>query len=97
MARIHYGTHKELTAEADRLIRESLKGVTKHSEKKDILTPWKWQERLRREVYVRSGVPDASTRQGIFHRVLNRGRLDLNSRDGLARSSRGRLGAGPDD
>ena len=82
------GTHAALEAEADRLIRESLKGVTKHSEKSDVLTPWKEAERYRREVYVASGVPDAATRRGVFHRVTNPARPELNSRDGVARPRR---------
>lgn len=79
------GVHAALEAEANRLIKESLAGVTRHSDKADILTPWKEQERYRREVYVSSGVPDSSTRQGMFHRSLNPSRPELNSRDGVAR------------
>lgn len=86
MAAMRRGVHRELEEEANRIIRESLKGVTKHSEKADILTPWKEAERHRREVYVASGVPDASTRRGIFHRPLNTLRPELNSRDGVARA-----------
>lgn len=70
--------------EANRLIRESLQGVTKHSEKADILTPWKEQDRKRREVYVASGTPDPAVRRGIFHRALNPTQSHLNSRDGIA-------------
>lgn len=79
------GTHAGLEAEANRMLRESLRGVTKHSAKSDILTPWKEAERYRREVYVASGVPDASTRRGNFHRVTNPTRPELNSRDGISR------------
>lgn len=82
------GVNPHLEAEANRLLRESLKGVTKHSEKSDILTPWKEADRLRREVYVASGTPDASTRKGIFHRARNADRPELNSRDGVSRSRR---------
>lgn len=78
------GVHAALEAEANRLIKESLAGVTSHSAKSDILTPWKEGERYRREVYVESGVPDSSTRRGMFHRVLNPARPELNSRDGVA-------------
>jgi hypothetical protein len=84
MAMVRRGTHRLLEDEADRLIRESLKGVTKHSEKSDILTPWKQQARYRREVYVASGVPDRSVRQGMFGRALNPSKPELNSRDGIA-------------
>jgi hypothetical protein len=82
---VRRGVHKPLEDEANRIIRESLKDVTKHSEKSDILTPWKESERHRREVYVSAGVPDASTRKGMFHRVVNATRPELNSRDGICR------------
>lgn len=79
------GRHRILEEQADRLIRESLKGVTKHSEKADILTPWKQQERWRREVYTAEGVADPQIRRGMFHRAANPGRPELNSRDGATR------------
>lgn len=83
------GAHRLLEEEANRLIRESLRGVTKHSEKSDILTPWKEGERRRREVYVASGAPEAHMRRGMFHRVANATRPDLNSREGIAPPRRG--------
>jgi hypothetical protein len=83
---MRYGVHRPLEDEANRLIRESLKGVTSHSAKSDILTPWKEQERQRREIKVASGSPDASTRKGMYHRVINRAKPELNSRDGIARA-----------
>ncbi len=86
MSPMRRGIHLPLEAEANRLIRESLQGVTKHSEKSDILTPWKESERHRREVYVSSGTPDPSTRKGMFHRRTNPARPELNSRDGVARA-----------
>ena len=79
------GVHANLEAEANRLIKESLAGVTSHSAKSDILTPWKETERHRREVYVADGVPDAATRRGMFYRSINPARPELNSRDGIAR------------
>lgn len=85
MSMVRRGVHRPLEDEANRLIRESLKGVTKHSEKSDILTPWKEAERYRREVYVVAGTPDQSVRKGMFHRAVNAARPDLNSRDGVAR------------
>ena len=84
---MRYGTNRELEEQADALIKESLQGVTSHREKSDILTPWKWADRHRREVYTSSGTPDESIRKGMFGRVANRGRPDLNSRDGLARTN----------
>lgn len=88
MGRQHFGVHRSLEDEADRLIKESLRGVTSHKAKSDILTPWKEAERHRREVYTTAGVPDESVRKGMFGRVANRTRPDLNSRDGLARANR---------
>lgn len=85
---IRRGVHRPLEDAADALIKQSLKGVTRHSEKSDILTPWKEQERKRREVLVPSGSPDASVRSGIFHRVINTARPELNSRDGIVRGRR---------
>lgn len=67
------------------MLRDSLAGVTKHSDKSDLLTPWKQQERYRREVYVTSGTPDPSVRSGIFSRAQNPARPHLNSREGTAR------------
>jgi hypothetical protein len=61
-------------------------GITKHSAKSDILTPWKEAERHRREVYPTSGVADAAVRSGVFHRALNTTRPELNSREGIARA-----------
>lgn len=89
---VRRGVHAQLEAQADRLIRESLKDVTKHSEKADILTPWKEQDRRNREVYVESGTPDPSVRRGMFHRAYNPERLDLNSREGLSRGGRREMG-----
>ena len=83
-----YGRHAPLEDAADKLIKDSLAGVFSHKEKSDILTPWKQADRLRREVYTAVGFPDASVRKGMFHRVANATRPDLNSRDGLARSNR---------
>jgi hypothetical protein len=92
---IKHGVHPELEDEANRIIRESLKGVTKRSAKADILTPWKEQDRKAREVYVASGTPDSSERQGMFHRAYNPARPELNSRDGVSRAAaRTRVGMG---
>lgn len=79
------GVHPQLEEQANRMIRESLKGVTKHSEKSDILTPWKEQDRKNREVYVESGTPDPTSRRGMFHRAWNSRDDHLNSREGMSR------------
>jgi len=88
---IRRGVHPQLEAAADAILKESLKGVTKHSEKSDILTPWKEKDRRNREVYVASGTPDPSSRRGLFNRAWNPERDDLNSRDGVVRGGRGRM------
>ena len=95
MGMIRYGVCASLEAQADAIIKESLAGVTRHSDKSDILTPWKEMDRRNREVYVESGTPDPTVRRGVFHRNYNPERLDLNSREGLARggSTRGRTGS----
>jgi hypothetical protein len=82
---MRFGTHPLLEAESNRIIRESLKGVTAFSAKKDILTPWKEGQAHRREVYSHTGVPDPSVRQGLYRREGNSARPDLNSRDGVMR------------
>jgi hypothetical protein len=91
MGFVRNGVHKALEEAANEMIRASLEGVTKYSEKADILTPWKEQDRRNREVYTDAGVPDSSTRKGLFYRSINTERPDLNSRDGtVARAGRGR-------
>lgn len=81
MGAIRNGVHPFLEAAANEILRQSLVGVTKYSEKSDILTPWKEQDRRNREVYVESGVPDAATRKGMYHRRYNPAMPHLNSRD----------------
>lgn len=84
MPSMRHGVHVHLEEQANLLIKQSLVGVTKHSEKADILTPWKEQERRRREVYNSTGVADATVRKGMFHRSPNPARPELMSRDGVA-------------
>lgn len=83
-----YGIHAPLEAEANRLIKESMAGVTSQRAKSDILTPWKEKDRRDREVYTESGVPDAASRRGIYHRAYNSTAPHLNSRDGMTRGRR---------
>jgi hypothetical protein len=85
---IRYGVHAALEAEADRLLRESLAGVTSQSAKSDILTPWKMQDRISREVYTEAGVPEPATWSGIYHRAWNPSQTHLNSNDGVVRRRR---------
>lgn len=76
------GLHKPLEDLANEMLRVSLSGVTAHSAKSDILTPWKEQDRRRREVYTTAGTPDASLRRGDFHRGINTSAPHLNSVEG---------------
>lgn len=84
MARMHYGVHALLEAEADALIKLSMRGQTKPSEKSDVLTPWKQDHRRKHEVYPNSGVADPSIRRGMFDRAANDVSTHLNSIDGHA-------------
>lgn len=84
MSRMRFGIHKVLEQEANEILANSMKGITSHAEKSDILTPWKEQERRRREVYVASGTPDTAIRRGMFKRAANPAAPHLNSRDGIA-------------
>lgn len=86
-----HGVHPLLEAEADRLIKESLAGVTSQSEKSDILTPWKEKDRRQREVYVPSGVPE-ETRRGMYSRSWNSTSPHLNSVDGMSGRRPSRIG-----
>lgn len=77
------GTHLPLEEAADELLREDLKKCRSHAEH-DVLTPWKMHDRLKREVMVASGTPDASIRKGNYHRAHNPARPELSSREGHA-------------
>ena len=76
---IRRGVHKELEEMADSLIFAVTSKTTKHSEKSDVLTPWKEIDRRKREVYTSEGTPDGSLRKGIFGRSLNPAAHHLNS------------------
>lgn len=85
---VRSGVHLPLERAADELIMDSLKGVTSQEAKKDILTPWKEQDRRSREVYNMNGIAEPHIRRGMYHRVANPARPQLNSRDGVARATR---------
>lgn len=80
---MRYGVARGLEDEANAILADSLRDV-RAPDKMDVLTPWKEQQRKRREVYVGSGIPDPAVRQGMFHRRTNPARPWLNSRDGVA-------------
>lgn len=79
---IRHGIHQPLEDAANEILRVALSTVTRHSDKSDVLTPWKEQDRRKREVYVSTGTPDGALRRGISHRVLNPGKPHLNSVEG---------------
>lgn len=86
MSRMIYGIHKVLEEAADEMIKQSLQGVTKYSEKSDILTPWKQKHRDNKEILTPTGFPEAHNRKGMYHRRANSNRPDLNSVDGIAKN-----------
>lgn len=87
LGRIRYGTNLVLEEEADAIIFGHLRGISSREEKSDVLTPWKLKNRLAKEVYNVTGIPQPSIRNGMFHRALNRARPWLNSRDGIAQTA----------
>lgn len=93
MGRLRYGVAKALEEEANAILRESLRSQ-KAPEKSDILTPWKEQQRRRREIFVATGTPDPAVRQGVFSRRTNPARPHLNSRDGIVPPRPGELRRG---
>lgn len=91
--RVFNGVHLPLEREADALIFGSLRGITSQRDKGDILTPWKEQDRRRREVYSATGTVDPQIRRGMYHRAANSTNSHLNSRDGVAPPVRETQGA----
>jgi hypothetical protein len=94
MGQLHFGVHQQLEDAATEIIRKSLEGVTSMSAKSDILTPWKEQDRKRREVYTLEGVPDGALRRGMYHRAWNSTYPHLNSADGKVRPRASDLSVG---
>jgi hypothetical protein len=86
--RLRNGVSRALEDEADRLLRESLAGVTSRSAKSDILTEWKYEDRISKEVYTSTGFADPAVRKGMYRRSWNRRYPHLNSRDGFYPSKR---------
>ncbi len=91
---VRHGVHAPIEDAANEMLRISMASITKHSDKADILTPWKEQSRRSREVHVPSGTPDASLRKGTFGKAANLRDSHLNSVDGV-RPAKSR-GHGPD-
>ena len=80
--RLRNGVCKALEDAADAMLAASLKGVTSRSAKSDILTPWKLEDRAKREILTSTGTADPAVRRGMFRRTWNPRHSHLNSRDG---------------
>jgi hypothetical protein len=88
MTNVRSGVFPPLEREADAIIFAATRQETSQAAKSDVLTPWKWQDRLSREVYSRRGTVDPAIRTGMYHRAANRAKPYLNSRDGVAPAQR---------
>jgi hypothetical protein len=84
MTNVRSGVFPPLEREADAIIFAATRQETSQAAKSDVLTPWKQQDRLSREVYSRFGTVDPAIRSGMYHRAANRAQPHLNSRDGYA-------------
>jgi hypothetical protein len=80
--RLRNGVCHALEDVADALLAASLKGVTSRSAKSDVLTPWKLEDRAKREILTSTGYADPSVRRGMYRRAWNPRHSHLNSRDG---------------
>lgn len=88
MNEIRSGIFLPLEQAADELIFGALAKITKQSEKRDILTPWKDADRRRKEVMASGGTVDPAVRRGMYGRAANPWKPYLNSRDGHYPASR---------
>lgn len=79
---IYQGVNSELEERANAILRESRRGVTALSEKKDYFTEEQLSLRQSREVGNVNGFPDPSIRQGHYRRAFN---PRANSRPGSRR------------
>lgn len=87
------GVHRQLEDEADRILKASMRDASPE-EKGAILTSSQQNHRRSKEVFVSTGVPDPSVRNGTYGRSLNTARPDLNSAPSGVRSSRVSVGSG---
>lgn len=71
MCRTKSGTDLTLEEMADVLLADSRRGIVKHSELRDWLSPSQLDLRWRREVYPKSGVPESHLFSGIYGRAYN--------------------------
>ncbi len=68
---IPMGPNFALEEEANRLLSESRRGVTKLSDKTDFLTDEQLALRHSREVYNQNGTPDKGIVSGLYKRAYN--------------------------
>lgn len=71
LGRVICGVDYQLEQQANDLLRESRRGVTALSAKKDYFTEEQMANRLQHEVYNANGVPDSHIMSGLFRRSYN--------------------------
>lgn len=71
MGRIVSGVDYKLEQQANELLKESRRGITALSAKKDFLTEEQLKQRKDREVYNANGVPDVHIMSGLYKRSYN--------------------------
>lgn len=74
MGIIKYGVDHELEEQADKLLAESRRGITKHSQMKDFLSPSQLERREAREIGNRNGFPESYLFHGMAKRAYVPGR-----------------------
>lgn len=71
LGKLYSGINPPLEEEANRILAESRKGITNHSEKNDYLSDEQLLMRYTREVYNQNGFPDKSIVAGYYRRSYN--------------------------
>lgn len=69
--RVKSGIDWEIEEQANEILARGRDGVTKHSQKKDYLSPSQLLRRRQREVQTEQGYPEKSLYQGMFRRAYN--------------------------
>ena len=69
--RVRSGVDWEKEAQADYILARGRDGITKHSLKKNYLSPSQLERRKEKEVLLPSGTPDRDLRPGLFKRAYN--------------------------
>lgn len=71
LGRVACGVDYKLEQQANDLLKESRRGVTALSEKKDFFSDEQLAQRRSREVYNTNGVPDSHIMSGLYKRAFN--------------------------